>query len=494
MTLPERANLEHLRQQAKDLLSAFRVGDPAAIVRISAHFPDLKALTLVRAQLVIAREYGFPSWTKLRARVEASSELKRHEQADLVAEQLIKGDFDGALAMLTKNPELPSHSSACACATGSVDVVRTLLQGGSLDPRGQIGTGGWSPLVYVCFSRFGREESARERMLATARLLLEAGADPNSRWANPAYDNYSESCLYGAVGTNDFPAMTKLLLESGATPNDGECFYHSAECRDSQNLELLLKHGVSISESNAFLRHLDFEHPDWIRMIVAKFDPATLPPAIPHALQRNRTIETIRVLVEAGVDANAVDQWGRRPYATAYRLGRHDVCDLLVEHGAAKTLSEADEVLGAIARGESVTGRGSSDLISALNGDIPPQILVYAQSGDARGVRELLKLGVDPNRPGQNGEYPIHQACYFGHADAAISLIDGGADPTMREPIYDGTAWGWLGHGSFFASPRPADSEYARIAERLVAFGLPTDADYDACPAVMEVIRRYTPA
>jgi hypothetical protein len=54
-SLPKHPNLEHLRKQAKARLSDLRQRDPRA--------------QLADAQLAVAREYGFPSWTKLKASV-----------------------------------------------------------------------------------------------------------------------------------------------------------------------------------------------------------------------------------------------------------------------------------------------------------------------------------------------------------------------------------------------------------------------------------------
>jgi len=54
--LPPDPNLEHLKKQAKALLEKLRHANPAA--------------TLVDAQHSLAREYGFPSWPKLKAHVE----------------------------------------------------------------------------------------------------------------------------------------------------------------------------------------------------------------------------------------------------------------------------------------------------------------------------------------------------------------------------------------------------------------------------------------
>src|SRR5207237_9702516 len=57
--LPGHASLEQLKKQAKELLAAFRAGDPAAAARFRAVYPQLpERATLTQAQFVIAREYG----------------------------------------------------------------------------------------------------------------------------------------------------------------------------------------------------------------------------------------------------------------------------------------------------------------------------------------------------------------------------------------------------------------------------------------------------
>ena len=79
--LPERANLEQLKKQAKSLLHA-RAKDPAALQRFhalpafslkSGVGPDALSLALHDAQSVIAREYGFKSWNEMREYVEEHS-------------------------------------------------------------------------------------------------------------------------------------------------------------------------------------------------------------------------------------------------------------------------------------------------------------------------------------------------------------------------------------------------------------------------------------
>lgn len=79
--LPARPSLEHLKAQAKDLLEAARHGEAAAQERFRQGLPaargasaaKLAKLALHDAQSLIAREYGFASWSELKSAVEAAA-------------------------------------------------------------------------------------------------------------------------------------------------------------------------------------------------------------------------------------------------------------------------------------------------------------------------------------------------------------------------------------------------------------------------------------
>jgi uncharacterized protein (TIGR03067 family) len=71
--LPARPNLEHLRTQAKTLLTKLREGDPEAARLFSKHLPkagQLRELRLADAQEVIARKSGFAKWPGLARHVD----------------------------------------------------------------------------------------------------------------------------------------------------------------------------------------------------------------------------------------------------------------------------------------------------------------------------------------------------------------------------------------------------------------------------------------
>ena len=88
-SLPARPNLEQLRNQAKDLLKAYRAGQPSALSRFRESLSHLSGLTsdemmrlslsLRDAQRVVAVEYGFPNWMSMRTHVEQKERTTMYE-------------------------------------------------------------------------------------------------------------------------------------------------------------------------------------------------------------------------------------------------------------------------------------------------------------------------------------------------------------------------------------------------------------------------------
>ena len=70
--LPANPNLEHLNQQAKELPHDFQQRKSAAVERFQTYISNSTAedAKLADAQHVMACEYGFASWPKLKQQVE----------------------------------------------------------------------------------------------------------------------------------------------------------------------------------------------------------------------------------------------------------------------------------------------------------------------------------------------------------------------------------------------------------------------------------------
>ena len=80
--LPDRPNLRHLKDQAKDLVKAGA------------------AKSITDAQFKIARLYGFPSWPKLKAHVDSLNQVGELKQA------IDANDLARVKNLMTRNPEL----------------------------------------------------------------------------------------------------------------------------------------------------------------------------------------------------------------------------------------------------------------------------------------------------------------------------------------------------------------------------------------------------
>src|SRR6266704_1020248 len=146
--LPAHPNPEQLRHQAKDLLHAARRGDRDAIGRIEA---VSTRITLTAAQLAVAREYGFASWTKLKDEVNART-LDLAQKADAFCVASVSHRPARAARTLAETPQIASDNSATAEPLGDADRVDAeLRREPSLATRRDPRTG-WTALHAACMS------------------------------------------------------------------------------------------------------------------------------------------------------------------------------------------------------------------------------------------------------------------------------------------------------------------------------------------------------
>lgn len=101
--LPDAPSLEHLRRQAKSLLRAFLSGHTEARERFSVHLPQLvnmqdRRARLADAQFVLAREYGFLGWARLKVYVEAAERSATVAAAPRAERRLARQEFVRELA------------------------------------------------------------------------------------------------------------------------------------------------------------------------------------------------------------------------------------------------------------------------------------------------------------------------------------------------------------------------------------------------------------
>ena len=108
-SLPPRPSLESLRKQAKKLARDIDARDTDAIARAQLQLPNIELpLTQRNAQLVIAREYGFPGWQDLTAEVKKRLGNDLERAAAHAQDVIHNNDVERLKQLLAEYPALLS--------------------------------------------------------------------------------------------------------------------------------------------------------------------------------------------------------------------------------------------------------------------------------------------------------------------------------------------------------------------------------------------------
>ncbi len=505
--LPGNANLEQLKKGAKSFQRAVRAGDAGA-AEVAREFhprlsdaqpgsPELNGFTRTDAQLVVARQFGFASWPKLKAHMELVAHYARspHEQSiggpltddwDVVDEFLrlaclTYGDddqerFRRARALLAQHDWLERASIHTIAATGHVDAARDLLE---RDPSQASLIGGphsWEPLLYLTYARVPL--APNRSGVAVARLLLEHGADPNAGylWEGliPPF-----TALTGALGGGgtipmhpERLALARLLLHAGADANDGQALYNQGWGQNSDEdwLDLLFEFGLGTGDGGPWRRRLG-ERQDSPRKMLEDL----LIAAAGHGLT-----ERVRRLLARDVDPGGREPKhpiyeGRSPVQQAALNGHMDIVALLVDAGASWDHDRVDELVATAMSGDRTaverllaTDPGLSQLAIER---CPAQLVRAAEQNNYDAVVLLCELGFDVNA--RSRTTPLHEAAMRGSLPVIRVLLDHGADPNIPDTAYHATPAGWAEHHG-----QPEAQRLLEALERPVpGTPLTTDAD-----------------
>ena len=139
-TLPPRPNLEQLRKQAKDLLKAYRSGEPSAVVRLRESLPwhfrnsgrrvNRPPLSLRDAQQAVALENGFSDWSRLRKSIQEREAIPMQE---VTVERVVVNPDSPQGVIVLKGKEVHKYLPIWVAASEG-DGIALRLQGKEL-PR-----------------------------------------------------------------------------------------------------------------------------------------------------------------------------------------------------------------------------------------------------------------------------------------------------------------------------------------------------------------------
>ena len=485
--LPDNPNVEQLRNQAKTLQRFVRAGVPQALEMVHEFHPKPPAaagFSLADAQLVTARRYGFPSWPRLKAYLDvvarysraphrvtaeaagqapdrtrqapdrtrqaaaARAAAARADEFLLLACLTHGGDDPGrphlAAELIAAEPGLTRASIHAAAAAGDVAAMRDWLERDKPAATREGGPHRWEPLLYLAYSAVagGPGRSHTE----TARLLLDASADPNAGYLweglSPPY-----TALTGALtsGHSEPIALARLLLERGANANDSQALYELGGTDDTGAFELLFEFGLGTGDGGVWHARLAPHHPTPAQLVEEELIKA----AACNWPRRARLILSHPVDPAGLGDRHPIHE-GCTAWQLAMIYGHTEVTAILAEAGHRIPDPEL-EFLGACMRAD----RAEVDRLRAADPGIlaraiarrPAQLSTAADEDRFGAVMLMTELGFDPNATfGPHRQTALHGAAFRGNLAMTKYLLGHGADPSIEDCSFHATALGWAVH------------------------------------------------
>jgi ankyrin repeat protein len=395
--LPEQPSLEQLRNQAKDLLRAYRDGEPAAVAEVQRfeRHPDPSKFALNEAQRVLARAYGYESWPKLKAFVDGVNVAR-------LADAVKGGDAAQVRVLLQARPELIGMDISAsnehralhyAVLQRDVAMVRLLMEAGADARKGVFPHRDATTAFAIARDREYQdvlaviEEEERHR-----RAELSC---PNAT-VSPVQDQISAAISHG-----DRTTAMRLLGEDGS-------LIHACDRRGATPLHIAAEEGDQ--ELVAWLLHL-------------------------RANPRKEDMQGWTPLDRAALAADPRNDGARSFPAVAKRL---------LDGGAEMTIHAA-VALGDVARVHELIQADPGPLRRIdRNGGL---LTLAVNHGHLEMARLLLDLGADVDErtmleeleePTLSWGMPLWYAALAGNRDLVELLLDRGADPNAN--VY---ASGW---------------------------------------------------
>lgn len=501
-TLPARADLEQQKKLAKELLAAFRGGDPEARTRVRAELPDKQRIGLTDAQFVLAREYGFASWPALKEHIETLA-ADRHKPNERFRRAVEDGDAAALRRLLPFREELREVVNECSfgfdspalvavAGRGDVELVDALLALGA-DPnrRSDWWAGGFSPLHAASG--------------AVADRLLAAGAIP-------------DACAAARIDRPDL--LERILAEDPARVHerggDGQTPLHFAQSR--RVADMLIGAGADLDAQDVDHRStpaqwmIGADEPEKARNELAKYlvergasadiflaAALGLTSKARAMLEADPTLLRLRTsqgeYAEKPPSSYHIYQWtigpSFTPLQTAAKFKQRETVDAM-----RALASPEQQLLLACHEGSADDARAivraHPGIVGRLTGADARALTDEAWMANTPAVELMLELGFDPAAPsvtGPTGGTALHCAAWEGSVacvEAILRYPVGRALIDNREATYKGTPLSWCCHGSRNCGRSGAD--HAEVARRLIAAGAYVNPELQECAEAMQAV------
>ena len=481
--LPDHPDLEHLRNQAKALLQMLHDGDAGAAERCRRVGAEPRA-QLANTQHVVAREYGFPSWARLKAHVEARSASP--EDAMILAVK--DNDLRRLRSVLAEHPDLKAviNRGSDELGFGSTPLIAAVRQsnramidtliaaGADIRVRSDWWAGGFSVL-----------ESASEDMVP---FLLERGAELDAT----AAARFGMLDRLGAI----------LAADPGAVHSrggDGKMPLHWA--RDVATARFLVEHGAEldardVDHESTPAQYMVRDRQEIVRFLIAAGcrTDIFLAAAIGDVDLVRRILDANPAAIELTITerdfprenpraGGTIYIWtlgqGKTPHMVAQEFRHDDVFRLLMDRSSDQLKLAQACVLGDEALFERLLGL-HPDLASNLPESYRRQFLDAAVNNNANAVRLMLRAGWPVDGRGPHGGTALHWAAWHGNAEMVKAILPHQPALDSRDNAHNIPPLGWALHGSIHGW-HAATGDYAGVVRALIDAGAKT---HDVLPTL----------
>jgi uncharacterized protein len=328
-------------------------------------------------------------------------------------------------------------------------------------------------------------------------ILLEAGANPN---ATVTFTQDTPLMLAAKTG---IPDAVEVLIDHGADVNAMETWGRTTPLMwavaegHTEVAALLIEEGADIEARTVFIppdTTRGFEGPpprDREDTEIGAVQHASGEMTALHFAARDGYLDTVELLLDAGVDIDALVADGKDALGLAIFNGHYDVATVLIDNGA--DVNQAD-------------ARGFTPLFWAVdrrNMETAPNFPWVVTEDPLPLVRKLLDAGADPNylvndtpRARMRGGNPrivfataIMRAAFSGDLELTELLLEYGADSTIKSSDNETTLSAAAGvgfiHGYHFQHPYDVRLELIKLLIEEEGLDVNWHDDYGITPLMV---------
>jgi ankyrin repeat protein len=477
--LPVNPNLDKQRKLAKALARDYWRGEAEAVARVWALHPVPPAadsFALRDAQLVIARGYGFPSWAKLKHKIDGLTK----SPAELFVAAVKGGDIDGVRGLFGIHPELLERINEPL-----FDFKQTAVHAACRN----------LPLLDLLRAN-GADINARSSWEQGGFGILE-GVTPEE--AVPLIARGAKVDIWAAANLGMADELRALLdaepVLVNAKGGDGKRPLHYA--RAVEIAGLLLARGAEIDaldddHSSTPAQYLVSDAPEVCAFLLSRGAKSDLLMAaalgdvqrVAEHLDADPGLIGMRVsqewfpMIDTAPNGGHIYQWTLGFHVSAFDIarkrGHKEVLDLLQARA-----SPLDLLLDALWAGDEAVAdavlAAAPGLVQHAPASAQRLIADAARNNKTSAVKAMLARGFPVTASAQHGAMPLHWAAFHGNPDMLRDVLAHRPPLDARDRDADAPPMGWLIHGALDPWRGVSTGRHADCAQLLLDAGCEVD-------------------